>query len=80
MIRPSKYMDLDTCVLRVAALLLSELNSAKAISITELSEIVKVRLGDDAKYNFLPALNFLYLVDRVTYDIEDQLIVYTLNN
>ena len=43
MIIPTKYMNLETCVLRVAALILDVLGDSYAISLSELSELVRLR-------------------------------------
>jgi len=68
MIRPTKYLDLNTCVLRTAAVMLSELQQSQAILLNELDMIVRSRIGETARFNFLPALSFLFLVGKLDYD------------
>ena len=68
MIRPTKYLDLNTCVLHIAAIVLSELQLSRAIPLDELDAIVRSRAGDAARFNFLPALSFLFLVGKLDYD------------
>lgn len=68
MIRPTKYLDLNTCVLRVAAIMLSELRLSRAMPLNELDAIIRSRVGDSARFNFLPALSFLFLVGKLDYD------------
>jgi hypothetical protein len=68
MIRPIKYLDLNTCVLRVSALILSELTISKSVKIGELNKIVCKNLGDNARFNYLSSLNFLFLIGTINYD------------
>jgi hypothetical protein len=68
MIRPTKYLDLNTCVLRVAAIVLSELRLSRAMPLDELDAIVRSRAGESARFNFLPALSFLFLTGKLDYD------------
>lgn len=68
MIRPTKYMDLDSSVLNVAANLLLEMKTHPAVSLDELHGIVLTRMGEPASVNFLPALTLLYAVGKVDYD------------
>lgn len=78
MIRPSKYIDLDTSVLNVAAVLLTELQTLRAVSLNELSDVVTSRINASAKYNFFPALSFLYMTGKVEYDENADAIVYLI--
>lgn len=68
MIIPTKHLDLDHCVLRVAAQVLTHLAEPGMLELTELQERVLADLGHDAKYSMLPALNVLYLMGRIDYD------------
>ena len=76
MIRPTKYLDLDTCVLRVAAIVLSELQLSRVVPLDELDIIVRSRAGEAARFNFLPALSFLFLVGRLDYDDNSDTILF----
>jgi hypothetical protein len=71
MLVPDKYLDLRTCVLNIASSALLELMQYKVMSLNELSASIQTRLGEDARYNFLPALNFLFLVGKIDYDAKD---------
>lgn len=75
MILAHKYLDLKTCVLNIASLMLKELSSTKMMQLDALSALVTTNLGEDAKYNFMPALSFLYLIGRVRYDLQSDAIV-----
>jgi hypothetical protein len=68
MIRPSKYMDLENCVLSVAATIISVLKESLAMSISELDETIQVRIGKDARFNFFHSINFLYVTGKIDYD------------
>ncbi len=58
MIRPTKYLDLKTCVLNVSSTILELLNDFSVIQLSEVDEIIIEKIGDDAKHNIIPALNF----------------------
>lgn len=76
MIRPAKHVDLNTCVLSVSAAILSELQRAKAIPLDELDEVIQTRIDATARFNFIPALNLLFLLGSVDYDQDSDAIVY----
>jgi hypothetical protein len=75
LIRPTKYLDLNSCVLRVVAVILEELRKLPAISLNELESTVQSKAGENAKYNFLSALNFLYIIGKLDYDEESDAIL-----
>ncbi|MBV9868747.1 MAG: hypothetical protein JO316_25600 [Abitibacteriaceae bacterium] len=68
MIRPTKYLDLDTCVINVAAAIIAELQRTPAIPLDELNEVIAVQISEDAKINFFPALSLLYITGKLDYD------------
>lgn len=76
MIRPTKYLDLNTCVLRLAEVILSELREAQVVPLNELDMIVRTRVGDSARFNFLSTLNLLYLVGKIDYRDDSDEIVF----
>ena len=75
MIRPSKYMDLENCVLSVAATIISVLKESLAMSISELDETIQVRIGKDARFNFFQSMNLLYVTGKIDYDDDSDKIV-----
>jgi hypothetical protein len=80
MIRASKYMDLDKCVLNVAACIISLLKIDPEISLSDLDETIQTRLGEDARFNFFPAINFLYLLGKLDYsETSDKIIAIGFN-
>lgn len=67
MIGPHKYLELNTSVINLSALIIQELQRNRLVKYDELSATMVSRLGEDAKDVFPYALNFLYLVDRLIY-------------
>lgn len=66
MIRPAKHLNLNTCVLRAAGLLLARLHVERVCDFEELRHSLD-DLGSDADVLFLPTVHFLYLLGRVDY-------------
>lgn len=79
MIRPTKYMDLKTGVLNIAAEILAELQVTYAVSLGELDQQIQDRIDKSARINFVPALNFLYAIGCIDYDINADAIYYLKN-
>ena len=75
MIVPTKYMDLRTSLISVASAILEMLVGHHRVSMLELDETVQNRLGAAARFNFLSALNFLFLVGVIDYDIDNDVVV-----
>jgi hypothetical protein len=80
MIKPAKHMDVNTCVLSVAASILLELQRTTAIPLNELDETIQSRINSMARLNFIPALNLLFLLGGIDYDEEADAIVYQTGN
>lgn len=66
MIRPAKHLNLNTCVLRAASVLLAKLQNDRVCSYEDLRRRL-CDLGEDADVVFLPTVHFLYLLGRVEY-------------
>lgn len=66
MIRPAKHLDLNTCVLRAASILLSKLQSTRVCAYADLRASLSV-FGDDADVTFVHAVHLLFLLGRVDY-------------
>jgi len=67
MIKPGKHLNLNVCVLRIAAIVLAHLQRYRVEGCTALLKAVQEAAGDDAEVWFLPAIDFLYLMGRVDY-------------
>jgi hypothetical protein len=77
MIRPTKYLDLNTSVVRIAAFILKELKVAKTIQINELDEIIRNNLGENSRFNFIASLNFLFLLGKIDYEETSDSLIFT---
>ncbi len=66
MIRPAKHLNLDTCVLRAAAVLLSRLREERLCGFSDLRASLGA-FGEDADPVFMPTLHFLFLLGRIDY-------------
>lgn len=75
MIIPTKYLQPETCVLRVASELLSEFRSVDAIPFDECDELVRARIGEDARFNTIVAIDLLYLLGCLDYDLDNDMLV-----
>ena len=61
MIRPAKHLNLNTCVLRAAAVLLSRLRDERLCRFSDLRASLET-FGEDAEPIFMPTLHFLFLL------------------
>lgn len=66
MIRPAKHLNLDSCVLRAAAVLLSRLREERICRFSDLRASLEP-FGEDADPIFMPTLHFLFLLGRIDY-------------
>jgi hypothetical protein len=66
MIRPAKHLNLNTCVLRAASILLSNLQSTRVCTYTDLRASLSM-LGEDVDVTFIQAVHLLFLLGRVDY-------------
>lgn len=67
MIRPQKHLNLNICVVRISALVLAHLRRQRVENFTTLLEATKAAMGADAEILFLPAVNLLFLLGRLSY-------------
>lgn len=71
MIRPTKYLDLRTAVVRLAAIVLEALREEPVLPLGALDARVQQEAGADARFNFYPALSLLFLLGAVEYDADE---------
>lgn len=76
MIRPTKYMQVQTCSLRVAAIILANTRRLSAVPLAEIEDYVAHALGEPARVNVHPAINLLYLLGVIEYDSDADALVY----
>lgn len=75
MIVPTKYLDLDTSIVRVAALTLATVREAGAVPYRELDERVEFEFGEQARLNIPPALGLLFTLGQLDYDAKADVVV-----
>jgi len=66
MIKPTKFLNLNNCVLKIASEIISLMKQDKTISYTLLYNTLKNKY-DDFDYMFLPSLDFLFLLGIIKY-------------
>lgn len=72
LLKPHKYLNLESSVLSIASLILKKLIKNKTVSITEIENTLR-KDGENyeqSKYNLLCSLNFLYCVGKIEYIVE----------
>jgi ABC-three component (ABC-3C) system Middle Component 8 len=67
MLTPSKHLDLQRSVLRVASEVLADLRRHRMMTYDSVTRLIKRRSGDDGDAVVAPALSFLFLLDRIEY-------------
>ena len=67
MLTPSKHLDLDRSVIRVASEVLAELRRRRMMEHDAVIRHIKRRAGDDGEAVVAPALSFLFLLGRLEY-------------
>lgn len=76
MLTPRKHLNLDISVMRIAAIMLRELNRRGVMEFEKLRSVVIRRVGPDGELSFMPALGFLYLLGRIEYHLKNDTIEY----
>ena len=67
MITAHKYLNLDLSVINVSAVIIAKLKSNSLLKHDELLDIVVSSLGKKSLEVFPYALNFLFLLNKITY-------------
>lgn len=75
MIRPAKHLNLNTCVLQAASILLTKLQADRVCSYEDLRKRL-CDVNEDADAVFLPTVHFLYLLGRVEYHTQTDSLEY----
>lgn len=76
MLSAKKHLNLDTSVIRIAAIMLRELGRKGVVEFDKLRALVIRRVGPDGDVMFLPALSFLFLVGKVDYHLKNDTVEY----
>lgn len=67
MIKPDRHTNPDYSVINISAFILRQLKSQYNLSYDRLLEKVVKGMGEKAKENYPYALNFLFLLGKLTY-------------
>jgi hypothetical protein len=70
MIAPHKYLNLDSSVINVSALIIDKLKKNELLKYDELLKMTTDALGKNAKEVFPYSINFLFLVNKLYYNTE----------
>ncbi len=76
MLKPTKYTNLQTSVVSLAAEILKIFSHNKVLQYDDLFRKIIDRKGKEAKENFLLALNFLFLLGKIEYYQKGDLFEY----
>jgi len=76
MIKPSKYTDLNCTPIEVSALILTSLKKNGQMKFDELYDFVITHKGSRAKELFISSLNILFLLGKLEYIEQSDIIGY----
>lgn len=76
MIRLDRHTNLDFSLINVSAFILSEISKSTSISYDALLDKVTDTLGLEIKELYPYALNFLFLLGKITYQQEADTFIY----
>lgn len=74
MIKPTKYTSLDLSVLGLSAEILKILIPEKTLKYSQVIGKIAQKKGEESKQNFLLALSFLYMLGKIEYYPEEDVI------
>lgn len=74
MIFPNKYMNYEISIVRIAASIINILLQNGVCKYDEVLSRVKRSHGEDSKYEFKNALNFLYLLGKIEYHFQNDVL------
>jgi hypothetical protein len=76
MISPHKYLDLNLSLLNMGGVILTIIKENGVIKYDELLDKVILARGDNAAGVFIPALGFLYIMGKIDYNKDMDVIEY----
>ncbi len=74
MIKPNKYTDISLSVIGLSADILDIFKKDHLQRYNDVSERIVRRRGEMAKQNLLPAVQFLYMLGKIRYHQEEDII------
>jgi hypothetical protein len=76
MLTPSKHLDLEKSVIRVASEVIADLRRNRIMPYEAVVRLIKRRTGDDGDAVLAPALSFLFLLGRIEYHAKNDSFEY----
>lgn len=67
MIKPTKFLNLDSCLLNISTDILIELLKTKNVYYNTLYNKLYNKFGSSVEYLFIPSLDFLFLLGKIKY-------------
>lgn len=67
MLRPTKHTKIKYSVIYLAGMIMQCLKETDIVKYDELKEMLILKLGDEAKYQYAIALTFLYSINKIEY-------------
>lgn len=77
MLRPDRHTNPDVCVINIASFILIQFKRRNRIGYDELLEAIIPESSNDIEENYPYALNFLYLLGKIDYDVNSD--CFTIN-
>jgi len=68
MIKPNKFLDINNSIIKISSDIIKILLKDKVIKYNNLYNQIIVKNGENSKYVFINALDFLYLFNKINYD------------
>lgn len=67
MIKPTKFLNLDNCLINISTTILIELLKNKKVCYDDLYDKLYTKFGSSIEYLFIPSLDFLFLLGKINY-------------
>lgn len=74
MLMANKYMNYEISVINISASIINILLQNGTCKYEEVLDGIKRKHGEDSRYEFRNALNFLYLLGKIEYYFEDDVL------
>ncbi len=71
---PNKYTNISKGVIGISAKIIDILLKEKAAPLSSIYGRIAIKDGDEIFENFVLSLCFLYSIDRITYDLDRDLV------
>lgn len=78
MLEPNKYTDYKTSVVSVAAEIIKVLQEKKSEKYSVVMRQVQNMIGEESKYEFQNSVNFLFLLGKIDYFCDNDVLALTV--